>query len=418
MYDVVSIKVGGGKGGDGAISFRREKYVPYGGPDGGDGGAGGNVIIQADPSITGFKEFRHKGWYRAGDGSNGRGQRKSGKRGDDLIIKVPVGTLVYEENAGDSSSLLADLSDEKQKVVIAKGGNGGRGNVHYATSTNQTPRLAQAGEEGTRKPLTLELRIIADVGIIGYPNVGKSSLLAAASAAKPKIADYTFTTKEPELGVVEVGHDTFVLAEIPGLIEGAYQGRGLGHEFLRHSTRTRAYIHLIDGSSESPVEDMTKVNIELSLYDLSLAQKQQIVVVNKVDLPSVREKMESISTDFKWIGVKVKFISAATGEGVRELMKEILELLKSIPEKKATIEPKVFRPQPRIRENIVYKAGGVFVINEPDIVRIVMRVDINDPVVRWQLYGYIMRKGIGKVLEKAGIKGGDKVRCGNVEWEW
>jgi GTP-binding protein len=248
--------------------------------------------------------------------------------------------------------------------------------------------------------------------------VGKSSLLAAASAAKPKIADYPFTTKEPELGVVEIGHDTFVLAEIPGLIEGAHQGRGLGHDFLRHSARTRVFIHLIDGGSESPVEDMIKVNNELSLYDPGLARKSQIVVINKVDLNSVREEMERIRSDFAGIGVTVQFVSAATGEGVRALMKVAYELLKKMPVSRESVEPKVFRPQPKRRGTEVAKEGDVFVIDVPDIERIIMRVNMDDPTVHWQVHGLLLRKGIGKELEKAGIKGGDKVRCGNAEWEW
>ncbi|HEX9897318.1 MAG TPA: GTPase ObgE [Dehalococcoidales bacterium] len=418
MFDVISIGEQGGKGGTGAVSFRREKFVPFGGPDGGDGGNGGNVIIRVDPAVTSFKEFRQKGWYRAKDGENGNGQKKSGKRGEDLVIKVPVGTVVYEEGTEGSRVLLADLSGVNEAVMVAKGGGGGWGNVHYATSTNQTPRLAQVGEAGEKKSLVLELRLIADVGIIGYPNVGKSSLLAAASAAKPRIADYPFTTKEPELGVVMVGHNPFVLAEIPGLIEGAHQGKGLGHDFLRHSTRTKVFIHLIDGSSESPVEDMIKVNNELSLYDPSLAKKPQIVVVNKVDLPEVRERIEDIREDFTWIGAKVQFVSAATGEGVRDLMKAAYELLKKVKVSREAVEPKVFHPQPKRRVTEIGKEGNVFVINAPDIERIIMRVDMNDPTIRWQVRGYLMRKGIGRELEKAGIKGGDEVRCGNAEWEW
>ena len=418
MFDVVSVGVQGGKGGAGAISFRREKFVPFGGPDGGDGGNGGNVIIRADPAVTGFKEFRQKGWYRAKDGENGKGQKKSGKRGEDLVLKVPMGTMVYEEGKEGNRVSLADLSAVGEQVVVAEGGKGGWGNVHYATSTNQTPRLAQVGEAGEKRSLVLELRLIADVGIIGYPNVGKSSLIAAASAAKPKIADYPFTTKEPELGVVEIGHDTFVLAEIPGLIEGAHQGRGLGHDFLRHSARTRVFIHLIDGSSESPVEDMIKVNNELGLFDQALAQKPQIVVINKVDLSEVLEKMEQIRVDFTGIGVKAQFVSAATGEGVRALMRVAYELLKKMPVSREARELKVFHPQPRRRGTEVHREGDVFVIDVPDIERIIMRVDRDDPTVRWQIHGLLIRKGIGKELEKAGIKGGDKVRCGNAEWEW
>jgi GTP-binding protein len=418
MYDKVSIAVQGGNGGAGAISFRREKFVPFGGPDGGDGGGGGDVIIKADPAVTHFKEFRHKGLYRAKSGESGKGEQKYGKRGEDLVVKVPVGTIVYEDSSEGEKNLLADLSTVGEQVMVARGGRGGWGNIHYATSTNQTPRLAQVGEGGEKKLLVLELRLIADIGIIGYPNVGKSSLLTAASAAKPKIADYPFTTKEPELGVVEIRHNTFVLAEIPGLIEGAHQGRGLGYDFLRHSARTKIFIHLVDGSAESPVENMIKVNNELSLYDPALGMKPQIVVVNKVDLPEVRDKREQIVADFATIGVTVRFISAATGEGVQELMRTAFEIVRKMAVSQEAVAPKIFRPQPRRRSTEVSKDGDIFVINSPDIERIILRVAMDDPTVRWQVYGFLLRKGIGKELEKAGIKGGDKVRCGNTEWDW
>lgn len=418
MYDKVSIIVQGGNGGAGAISFRREKFVPFGGPDGGDGGDGGDVVIKVDAAVTHFKEFRHKGLYRAKNGENGKGEKKSGKRGEDFIVRVPIGTVVYEDSSEGEKYLLADLSTAREEVVVVKGGRGGRGNIHYATSTNQTPRLAQVGEGGEKKLLDLELRLIADIGIIGYPNVGKSSLLTAASAAKPKIADYPFTTKEPELGVVEIGHNAFVLAEIPGLIEGAHQGRGLGYDFLRHSARTKVFIHLVDGSTESPVENMIKVNNELSLYDPALGRRPQIVVVNKVDLPEVRGKREQIVADFANIGVTVRFISAATGEGVQELMRTAFEIVRKKAVSQEPIAPKIFRPQPRRRGTEVSKDGDIFVINAPDIERIILRVDMDDSTVRWQVYGILLRKGISKELEKAGIKGGDKVRCGNAEWDW
>ena len=418
MFDVVSIIVQGGKGGAGAISFRREKYVPYGGPDGGDGGDGGDVIVLADQAITGFKEYKNKGLYRAKNGEDGKGQKKSGKRGGDILLKVPVGTMVFEENPDGSRTLLADLKESGQQAVVARGGRAGWGNTHYATSTSQTPRLAQVGEPGEKKSLLMELRLIADVGIIGYPNVGKSSLLTAASAAKPRIADYPFTTKEPELGVVEVGVHIFVMAEIPGLIEGAHQGRGLGHDFLRHSARTKLFIHLIDGRSASPAEDMIRVNNELNLYDPVLGQKPQIVVVNKVDLPEVREKMETIRSDFNSVGVNIRFVSAATGEGVRDLMKSVYDTLLKTPVQQEAKEIKVFRPQPRRRGTDVSKDGDTYVIEAPDIARVIRRVGMDDPTIRWQVHGLLMRKGIERELEKAGIKGGDKVRCGDIEWEW
>lgn len=418
MYDVVGIRVQAGKGGDGAISFRHEKFVPYGGPDGGDGGQGGDVVVQADPSITSLKLFRNRSLHKAPDGDSGRGRKQFGKNGADLLVKVPVGTTVYEE-AGEEKRLIADLDAAAANVVVAKGGRGGFGNVHFANATNQTPRLAQAGDDGEKKSLLLEMRAIADAGIIGFPNAGKSSLLAAASRAKPKIADYPFTTTEPELGVVEVDGETMVLAEIPGLIEGAHQGRGLGHDFLRHSTRTRVFIHLIDGSSASPVENMISVNNELHLYDPALARKPQIVAINKVDLPAVRERLEELQTTFAAAGVKTRAISAATGEGVLELMKAAHVLLKqTAPPVEAPEEMKVFRPQPRHARTSIEKDGQVYVIVSEDILRVVKRVDMPDPSVMRQVRGFLMRRGVARELENAGIKPGDKVRCGDIEWTW
>jgi len=417
MYDNVSIMVLAGKGGSGAITFRREKFVPFGGADGGDGGNGGNVIIKADPSVSNFHALFQNGLYRARDGENGQNKKKFGKSGEDLVISVPVGTTVYESTE-DGRVEIGDLRMEEGSLVVAHGGKGGRGNVHYATSTNQTPRLAQVGEPGEKKSLELELRLIADAGIIGYPNVGKSSLLAAASAAHPKIANYPFTTKEPELGVVEVGSHDLVLAEIPGLIEGAAQGKGLGHDFLRHSTRTMVLVHLIDGSSAAPVADMIKVNNELFLFDRGLLQKPQIAVVNKIDLPEVRAKREQLVREFREAGVNVYFVSAATGEGVPELMKSIYGLLKTTEPDVIPSPAKVFRPRPLQRGLVVKKEGDVFIVYSHDLERVAARVDLEDPAVRWQLRGLLIRKGAGKVLEKSGIKGGDKVRCGNAEWEW
>jgi len=297
-------------------------------------------------------------------------------------------------------------------------GGGGGGNVHYATPTNQAPRLAQKGEDGVEKQLWLELRAIADIGIIGYPNVGKSSLLAAASAAKPNIADYPFTTREPEIGIVDFGSQTMALAEIPGLIEGASQGKGLGCDFLRHCTRTRVFIHLVDGSADSPVEAMIKVNNELALYDPALAKKPQIVAVNKIDKPEVKYRQPQIEADFKAIGIKPFFISAATGEGVKELLRVAFQVFKDSAPAVPAATTKVFRPQPRQPDNVVTKEGDYFVIHHPEIERIVRRIDMQDTVAAWQLRGWLERKGIGKLLAKAGIQPGDKIRCGGIEWEW
>lgn len=418
MYDIVTIRVQAGKGGDGAITFRREKFVPFGGPDGGDGGNGGNVVLLADPTVTNFNMYSQLALFKALKGGNGQRQKKHGKNGENLVLRVPEGTTVYEQVNDEERAFLADLEQSGQEVTVAVGGKGGWGNIHYATSTNQTPRLAQIGEVREAKTLLLELRLIADIGIIGYPNVGKSSLLSAASAAKPRIADYPFTTRAPELGVVNVAGETLVLAEIPGLIEGAHQGKGLGYDFLRHSTRTKAFIHLVDGSSPSPVEDMVKVNNELALYDPVLMHKRQIVVVNKIDLPAVRARQEEIAADFKWIGISAQFISAATGEGVPELLKEGLDSIKKTALKAEPLPVKVFRPQPEQPGVSITKEGGIFVIHAPDIERVVARVDMANPAVLGQVCGLLIRKGIGRMLEKAGIKSGNRVRCGNAEWDW
>lgn len=421
MFDNIEIEVKAGNGGDGAVSFRHEKYVPFGGPDGGDGGNGGNVIIIADQSITSLRTFKRKRLYRAGNGGNGTSKQKYGKKGADLILRVPVGTIVRDKTQINNDMLIVDCEQPGQQAVVARGGKGGLGNIHFASSVNQAPRIAQKGEVGEENSLTLELRLIADVGIIGYPNVGKSTLLSAASAATPKVASYPFTTIEPALGVVEVGQQSFVLAEIPGLIDGAHLGRGLGHDFLRHSMRTKILIHLIDGSSASPVEDMIRVNTELSLFDAALAQKPQLVGVNKVDLPQVREQVPQIKDVFNRAGTSVTFISAAGGEGVAELMAAAEKMLNQVAaeaESSKKIPPKIFRPQPRRAGVSVHKEDDTFVVVAPGLERIVARVDITDPEVRWQFQGQLVILGVVKALEKAGVQPGDKVRCGNAEWEW
>jgi GTP-binding protein len=347
----VEIMVAGGNGGDGVVSFRHEKFVPLGGPDGGDGGNGGSVYIVADRSITALNYFRHKRRFKAVSGKSGSKQKKHGAKGDDLVIKVPLGTVVFLKE-DELETLLADLSQQGQKVMVAKGGKGGLGNVHFATSTNQAPRKATKGKPGEEHRIVLDLKLIADVGIIGYPNVGKSTLLAAVSKARPKIADYPFTTREPALGVVEVGMETFVLAEIPGLVDGAHLGRGLGHEFLRHAERTKVLLHVLDGKSQSIIDDMNNLNRELALYKSEMAQKPQVVVVNKIDLPEVEARLTEIRQLFSSLGVKVYFVSAITGQGVSELVSETAKILDEIKEKDSGSEAPmaVFRPKPRVRQ--------------------------------------------------------------------
>jgi GTP-binding protein len=344
MFDRAEITVKAGDGGNGVVSFRHEKFVPFGGPDGGDGG---DVIITAERSATSLRAFRYKQHFKAARGKNGRGKDRHGKKGESLTLTVPVGTVVSHKAQIGGDSLIADLDQEGQSVVVAKGGKGGRGNARFATSTNQAPQTAEAGTEGEERSLLLELKLIADVGVIGYPNVGKSTLLAAVSAAKPKIAGYPFTTLEPVLGSVEVGRQSFVLAEIPGLIADAHLGKGLGHEFLRHIVRTRVLIHLLDGGSASPAEDMALVNTELSLFDSALAKKPQLVAVNKIDLASVQERKDEIKQSFSDIGTEIFFVSAVSGQGIAELMAAVAEVLQSAPKPEPAKRKKVFRPQPK-----------------------------------------------------------------------
>ena len=429
MYDKVEIRVKAGDGGDGVVSFRREAHVPRGGPDGGDGGDGGKVLIVADPSVTSLRLFNQDKLYEAGRGENGRGKKQHGKNGQDIILKVPVGTIALDSSRADELALLADCEQPEQPVALARGGKGGLGNTHYVSSTNQVPRIAQKGENGVELSLTLELRLIADVGIIGFPNAGKSTLLTSVSAARPKIADYPFTTLEPVLGVVEVELKKadkvtlrrFVIAEIPGLIEGAHLGKGLGHDFLRHIVRTKILIHLIDGSSASPVEDMVRVNTELTLYDAALAKKPQIVVINKIDLPEVQERLTEIKGDFKTAGISVFFVSAAMGEGVETLTAEAAKLLSKMgdeAEAGKVIPKTIFRPQPKSPGVSVHKEGDVFIVVSPELERLTGKGSGSDPEVRRQLQRQLGRLGISRALEAAGVKVGDKVRCGNYEWEW
>jgi len=349
--DKVEIRVKAGNGGNGAVSFRHEKYVPFGGPDGGDGGKGGDVFVSADGGVDGLREFRYKRRFRAESGGHGGGQKKSGAGGQDLMINVPPGTMVFDRGEGGGQMLLADLQWPGQKVMVAKGGKGGLGNVHFATSRNQAPRTATDGELGEERLLVLELRLIAEVGIIGYPNVGKSTLLSKVSQAKPEVADYPFTTREPVLGVVEVGMKRFVVAEIPGLIDGAHTGKGLGYDFLRHAERTRVLIHLLDGSANSVLQNMDNLNRELALYKPELAQKQQLVAVNKVDLPEVQACEAEVRHAFSTRGLQAFFVSAMTGQGIPELMKAVAEMVQATDHEGVVPEPPVavFRPKPKPR---------------------------------------------------------------------
>jgi GTP-binding protein len=420
MFDHVDIAIKAGDGGSGVVSFRREMYVPYGGPDGGDGGKGGDVVIRADKSTDSLRSFSYKKLYRAVNGNNGAGRQKFGRSGKDLILNVPPGTLIFAVEADGSEVLLADLNEIDEQVIAGKGGKGGWGNVHFKSSINQTPRLAQRGEKGEAKAIRLEMRLIADAGIIGYPNAGKSTLLAAASAAKPKIASYPFTTLEPALGVVNIGQDSFILAEIPGLIEGAHLGKGLGHDFLRHAMRTKILIHLVSGDSNTPTEDILKVNNELALFDAALADKPQIVAMNKIDLPEVQEKLDIVKSELADAGFKAHYISAETGAGVKELMTEAYKLLQTQASAAEAPEPpgKVFRPQPKEGRIQVVKEGGEWVVHAPGLDRLIAGGGVTSNELRWQLNYQLEKHNINGILEKAGVHAGDTVRCGDLIWEW
>jgi GTP-binding protein len=420
MFDRVEIMLKAGSGGNGAISFHREKFVPFGGPDGGDGGNGGSIVVRADESVDSLRKFRSKRSYRAGDGRNGGGNRKHGRSGTDLILTVPVGTLVSHKTSWGDDNFMADLKRDGDAVLVVRGGKGGLGNTHFASSTNQAPNIAQRGEPGEELSILLEMRLIADVGIIGYPNVGKSTLLSAVSAAKPKVDSYPFTTVEPVLGVIEVGQEGFVMAEIPGLIEGAHLGRGLGHNFLRHILRTKMLVHLINGSSVSPVDDMMLVNEELALFDSALAQKPQVIAVNKIDLPEVSGRLSGIKDAFDSAGIKAFYISAATGQGVSELMAEVWRVLQAVTTeaKVSRLPKKVFRPQPRDAGIKVRQEGDGFVLSVPELERIMVGAGASPAELRGQLKSQLDRLGVNRALERAGVKRGDKIRCGELEWEW
>ncbi|MDD5093821.1 MAG: GTPase ObgE [Dehalococcoidia bacterium] len=357
MIDRAEIYVYGGEGGNGVVHFRREKYAPFGGPDGGDGGDGGSVILIGDGGMTTLSDLRRQRHYRAERGSPGKGKQQHGKKGQDLEVRVPVGTIVRSlEESGEME--LGDVTRDGQRVVVAGGGKGGLGNKHFATSVKQAPKTATEGEPGERRQIILDLKLLADVGLIGRPNVGKSTLINAVSAARSKVAAYPFTTLEPQLGVVELGYKSFVVADIPGLIEGAHTGRGLGHNFLRHIERTRILIHIIDGTTDRPLEDLDEINSELFRFNPLLKEKPQLVAVNKIDIPEVRQRLPDIEDALRSIEARVYFISAASGEGLTELMNVSAEMLSKSVSKTPPTEAgefKVFRPKP-VDEQIRHKS--------------------------------------------------------------
>jgi len=419
FIDQVEIHVKSGKGGDGVVHFRREKYVPRGGPDGGDGGKGGDVILEVKATLNTLN-FRQKERFLAEDGRPGAKQKMYGRSGEDLVIYVPPGTVVYDISDG-ALSLLGDLTGPGQQLTVCKGGRGGRGNTHFKSSTNQVPRTAEKGEPAEEKRLKLELKLIADIGLVGVPNAGKSTLLSVLTKAKPKIAPYPFTTLEPNLGVANIDEDTtVVLADIPGLIEGSSQGAGLGHEFLRHIQRTRVLIHLLDGLSPDPVADYSQINSELALFDPNLSKKPQIVALNKIDQPEVQEQLAGIKKELKKRGVTLMTISALARTNVREvLLKAAGKLAEAPPLEEIEPPMPVYRPEEDPREfSISREDDASWRVSGEAIERAAA-------MTYWEHYGSVRRfqklmerLGVEEALRKAGIEEGETVRIGEFELEW
>lgn len=421
FIDYAKIIIGSGKGGNGAITFRREKYVANGGPDGGDGGRGGSVYFRVDLGLNTLVDFKYKKKYLAQDGEAGSGARKAGKSGEDLYIDVPQGTIVRDEETG---KVIADLSEEGQVECVLKGGKGGKGNVHYATATRQIPNFAETGEPGVEKTVILELKLIADVGLLGYPNVGKSTLLSRMTTAKPKIADYHFTTIEPNLGVVKLANgSSFVMADIPGLIEGASEGVGLGLKFLRHVERTRLLIHVIDVAGtegRDPVQDFYKINAELSNYSEKLSNKLQVVAANKIDVMQDEENYRRLEKVAKQKGYEIFKISAVTGEGLNELFNRVAELLKEIPKQELEeVDKTVYYNYEDENEGWrITRENNTFIIDGKEIENVMRRVNFSDYESLAYFHNTLKKMGIEAELKRRGIKEGDIVKIFDLEFQY
>lgn len=400
------------------VSFRREKFVPRGGPDGGDGGKGGDVVVQADRSVRHLKELGRRRIYRAAAGGKGQSANKHGRNAADLILKVPLGTQVTLI-ADDAEEVVADLTEYGHRMVVAKGGAGGWGNARFATSTHQAPRIAQRGQRGEEARIRLDLKLLADVGIIGLPNAGKSTLLARISAARPRIGAYPFTTLEPNLGVVDVGWDRFVVADIPGLIQGAHEGAGLGLDFLRHIERTRLMVHLLAGDSSDPWADLQTVNAELREYGQGIDTRPQIVVVTKIDIPEVEERRAQLAEGFHQRGLEPRFMSAASGEGVNEVIVEAATMLKELREAEPVGEEAKPLPvlRPRERGVRVRQENGAFRVEEDRAIAFAEMMPIETDEGRAEVWRRFQRWGVTGALKRAGAKHGDTVILGRVELE-
>lgn len=421
FIDRAKINIKAGDGGNGKVSFHREKHISAGGPDGGDGGKGGDVIFIADEGLRTLIDFKYRRKYAAQSGEDGGTNKCTGKSGKDLMIKVPPGTLVKDEESG---RIIADITKHGQKVIIAKGGNGGKGNQHFATSTRQIPSFAKAGSAGEEYKVELELKLIADVGLVGYPNAGKSTILSVVSAANPKIADYPFTTLEPNLGVVSLDQgESFVIADIPGIIEGAHKGVGLGFEFLRHIERTRLLLHVVDVAGvdgREPLDDFETINAELRQYNPKLAERPQIIAANKVDLPAGKEKLDSFKRAVEAKGFKVFPISAATNTGVSDLMHYIAKQLKDLPEidlHEGDAEEVVYTAEEEVPFT-VRKEGNTYFVEGNWVKRVVGSTNFNILESIQYFQRSLKTKGVIDALEKLGIEEGDTVKIYDIEFEY
>ena len=422
FIDKARIFVKSGNGGNGAVSFRREKYVPAGGPDGGDGGNGASVIFEVDLGLRTLMDFKYQRKYVAEHGEDGSKKRKAGRNGEDLILKVPPGTIIRDEATG---LVIADLKEEGDRAVVAKGGRGGKGNQHFANAVRQAPAFARSGSDGVEKWVVLELKMIADVGLLGFPNVGKSTFLSVVTKAKPKIANYHFTTLTPNLGVVQTKFgESFVLADIPGLIEGAAEGVGLGHDFLRHVERTKVLIHIVDISGlegRDALDDFDKINGELKLYNEKLATRPQVVVSNKMDILEDESIFEEFKNELEGRGYKVFKMSAATRQGVDDVIAYVSELLREAEEIELVSEEEMFRPElDEVQDEglQIDIEDGVYVVTGKSLRRIMYSVNFDDMESLQYFQKAMESQGVFDRLREMGIEDGDTVRIYEIEFEF
>lgn len=419
LIDRVTIQVMAGDGGHGLIAFHREKFVPRGGPDGGDGGRGGDVVLVADHAVNGLGKFRYQKQYRGERGGNGASNRKHGRAGAALVLPVPTGTVVKNAETGE---IVGDLIEEGARLVIAQGGRGGRGNQHFASPSNQAPHISETGQRGESLRLALDLKLLSDVGLVGLPNAGKSTLLAAVSRATPKIADYPFTTLEPNLGVVEVGFDSYVMADIPGLIEGAHTGAGLGLEFLRHIERTRLLIHVVDASQPDPAQDIDVIDNELRSYAVDLSARPQIIAFNKMDITEAAARKPELAALADRLHRPCVFMSAAARQGTADLAKRAFERLERLreeaPQPSPDDEAAVLRPQPLGPRFTIERENGAFrVIGDQPVVLVEM-LALQSDESRAEVIRRLGRMGVVGALRRAGAREGDPVRFGDIELRW